>query len=173
MILLAKVGLIAVGTAVAGGALISSEGFVHVKVHEKFPGGHKISIVVPATLATTSMHFVPKRHLREACDKMKEWGPTVTAAIDQLEKMDDFTLVEVTGKDQHVKVSKEHGSIVVDVNDPENTVYVSTPLRAIESTLKEIEVSASEPVRDAGRDFSDSKAKRDTKDSKDSNAEPD
>lgn len=157
MILLAKVGLIAVGTAVAGGALISSEGFVHVKVHEKFPGGHNISIVVPATLATTSMHFVPKRHLREACDNMKEWGPTVTAAIDQLEKMDDFTLVEVEGKDQHVKVSKEHGSIIVDVNDPENTVYVSTPLRAIESTLKEIEVSETETPKAELRGSKDSK----------------
>ncbi len=166
MILLAKVGLIAVGTAVAGGALISSEGFVHVKVHEKFQGGHNISIVVPATLATTSMHFMPKRHLKEACENMKEWGPTAHAAVEQLEKMDDFTLVEVTGKDQHVKVSKEHGSIIVDVNDPENTVYVSTPLRAIEATLKEIEASATEPSRDEGRDFSDSKV------SKDSKAEP-
>jgi hypothetical protein len=157
MILLAKVALIAVGTAVAGGALISSEGFVHVSVHEKGPGGHNISIVVPATLATTSMHFVPKRHLREACDNMKEWGPTVTAAIDQLEKMDDFTLVEVTAKDQHVKVSKEHGSIIVDVNDPENTVYVSTPLRAIEATLKEIEVSETETPKAESRESKDSK----------------
>lgn len=153
MILLAKVALIAVGTAVAGGALISSEGFVHVDVHEKGPGGHNISIVVPATLATTSMHFVPKRHLKEACANMKEWGPTADAAIAQLEKLDDFTLVEVTGKDQHVKISKQHGSIIVDVNDPENTVYVSTPLRAIEATLKEIEESASETSRDAVRDF--------------------
>ena len=164
MILLAKVALIAVGTAVAGGALISSEGFVHVSVHEKGPGGHNITIVAPATLVTTGMHFVPKQHLRVACDNMKDWGPTVTAAIDQLEKMDDFTLVEVTGKDQHVKVSKEHGAIVVDVNDPENTVYVSTPLRAIESTLKEIEVSETETPRAESRD---------SRESRDSSSEPD
>ena len=155
MILLAKVSLIAVGTAVAAGAMISSEGFVQVKVHEKGPGGHNISIVAPATLITGSMRFVPREHLREASEQMKEWGPTAKAIIEQLNQTDDFTLVEVTNKDQHVKVSKEHGSVIVDVNDPENSVYVSTPLRAIESTMDEIEKSGAEAS--SGLDVKDSK----------------
>jgi hypothetical protein len=39
---------------------------------------------------------------------------------------------------QHVRVTKEGGSIVVDVEDHDDTVHVSTPIRAISSTIEQL-----------------------------------
>jgi hypothetical protein len=150
MIFLAKVGLVAVGTAVAAGGIISSEGFVHVQVHQKGPEGHDINIVAPATLMTAGLHFVPRRHLCQASAQMEEWGPVARTAIEQLEEAKDFTLVEVVEKGQHVRVSKTHGAIVVDVDDPNEKVYVSTPLRAIDSTLSQLEANATAEASPTG-----------------------
>lgn len=149
MIFLAKVGLVAVGTAMAAGGIISSEGFVHVQVHEKGPEGHNIDIVAPATLLTAGLHFVPKQHLCQASAQMKEWGPVARTAVEQLEEAKDFTLVEVEGKDEHVKVSKTRGAIVVDVDDTGEKVHVSTPLWVIDSMLKELEEGATAQNRRA------------------------
>jgi hypothetical protein len=41
-------------------------------------------------------------------------------------------------KDDHVRVKKDGGALVVDVNDPDNVVHVSVPLRAAQSSIHEI-----------------------------------
>jgi len=64
--------------------------------------------------------------------------PTVRAALDQLRAGEDITLVEVREPGQHVLVTKDGGSVVVDVADKDETVHVSTPIRAIESTLEQV-----------------------------------
>jgi prephenate dehydrogenase len=37
-----------------------------------------------------------------------------------------------------VLVTKDGGSVVVDVTDRDETVHVSTPIRAIESTIEQV-----------------------------------
>ena len=64
MIFLAKLGVGVLGTVLVAGAAVSSEGFVHVKVHEKQPDGANVNLFIPAALATTALHFVPNRDLR-------------------------------------------------------------------------------------------------------------
>ena len=49
-----------------------------------------------------------------------------------------MTFVEVDQAGQHVRVSESGGSVIVDVDDPNETVHVSAPLRAIGSTLEEL-----------------------------------
>jgi hypothetical protein len=43
-----------------------------------------------------------------------------------------------------VLVSKEGGSVVVDVTDTEETVHVSAPIRAIESTVDQVAAASPE-----------------------------
>jgi hypothetical protein len=138
MILLAKLALGAVGTVVTAGALISSEGFVSVRVHEKKPDGTHLSLIVPAALLNGGLHFVPKDHLQEAGEKVQPWLPTIHAAIDAMKSEGDTTFVEVREENQHVTVATHNGSIVVDVDDDGETVYVSTPLRAIDNAIDQI-----------------------------------
>jgi hypothetical protein len=138
MILLAKVGVGILGTVVAGGAMICSEGFVQVKVHEKQADGTNISLIVPAALVPMTLKFVPNRHLAQASEQLRPYMPLIDAAIPELEDCPDGVLVEVTDPGDHVLIAKRGGSIVVDVNDRNDTVHVAVPLRAVHSAIREI-----------------------------------
>jgi hypothetical protein len=143
MILLAKIGVGFLGTAIVGGAALSSEGFIHVKVHEKEANGTNISLIVPAAAVPVALKFVPDQHLARAAAQMRPYLPVVDAAIPALEKCPDGVLVEVEDPGDHVLVTKSGGSLVVDVNDQQDMVHVSVPLRAAQSSIHEIAAAGS------------------------------
>lgn len=135
MILLAKVGVGFLGTAVVAGAALSSEGFIHVKVREKQANGTKVNLIVPAALLPTVLHFVPKEKLHQGGQDVRQALPIIDAAVPALEDCPDGVLVEVTDPNEHVLVAKSGRSLVVDVDDLEDEVHVSVPLRAAQSTI--------------------------------------
>jgi hypothetical protein len=138
MILLAKLGIGVLGTALVGGAAISSEGFIHVRVHEKQPGGTNITLIVPAALVPVALRFVPREHLADASKDVQQYLPMIDAGIPALEECPDGVLVEVLDPGEHVVIAKSGGSVVIDVNDPGETVHVSVPLRAAHSSIHQI-----------------------------------
>jgi hypothetical protein len=138
MILLAKLALGGLGTIVTAGAMISSEGFVSVRVHEKKADGTHLSIIVPAVVIDEGLQFVPREHLQNASEQLRPWLPTIHAAIDAMRTEKDTTMVEVVEEDQHVTVATRNGAIVVDVDDEGETVHVSAPLRAIDNVVDQI-----------------------------------
>ncbi len=138
MFLLAKLGLGALGTAAVAAAALCSEGFIHVEVHEKHPGGTNINAVVPAALVPVTLNFVPNEHLFKASKDLREFLPIIDAAIPALEDCPDGLLVEVIDSHDHVRVAKRGGSVVVDVNDDDDTVHVSVPLRVAHQSIREI-----------------------------------
>jgi hypothetical protein len=138
MILLGKVALGIAGVTVAGVGLICSEGMIEVNVVEKQPEAHHVYVLAPAALVPTAVHFIPSRKSGHASAELQPWMPTIHAALDQLREIDDVTLVDVTEPGQHVVVSKKGGSIVVDVNDRDETVHISAPIRAISSTIEQV-----------------------------------
>jgi hypothetical protein len=138
MIFLAKLGVGVLGTAVVAGAALASEGFIHVRVHEKNPGGKNISLIVPAAVVPVALHFVPRKDLDQAPRDLQEVLPIIDAAVPELEKCQDGVLVEVVDPGEHVIISKAGGSVVIDVNDHDDTVHVSVPLRAVRSSLHQI-----------------------------------
>jgi hypothetical protein len=144
MILLAKLGIGVMGAALVGGAALSSEGFIHVKVHENQPGGDHISFIVPAAVVPVALRFAPRQHLAEASKDLQQDLPVIDAAIPALEHCPDGVLVEVVDPGEHVVIAKSGGSIVIDVNDPGETVHISVPLRAAESAIHQI--AASGPI---------------------------
>jgi hypothetical protein len=138
MVFLAKIGVGFLGTVLVGTAALSSEGFIHVKVHEKKAGGTNVSLLVPGALAPIALKFVPNHHLAQASAQLRPYLPIVDAAIPALEAAPDGVLVEVMDAQEHVLVRKSGGSIVVDVNDPGEIVHVAVPLQAAQSSLHEI-----------------------------------
>jgi hypothetical protein len=141
VILLGKIALGIVGTAVAGVGVLCSEGMIEVKVVERQPEVHHVYVIAPAMLVPIGMRFAPQRDLSRAAVQIRPWMPTIHAALDQLRESDDVTLVEVKEPGEHVRVAKEGGSIVVDVQDENETVHVSTPIRAISSTIEQLAAS--------------------------------
>lgn len=138
MVILGKIALGMLGTVVAAGAIVSSEGMITVRVREKAPKGTHVFVVAPAMLVPIGLRFVPKENLQEAAARVRPWLPTIRVAIDELEKCDDSTFVEVVDSADHVRVAKSGGSIVVDVDDAGETVHVSVPLRAVRHTIERL-----------------------------------
>jgi hypothetical protein len=144
MLLLGKIGIGFMGTLLVGGAIVSSEGFIHVKVHEKNPNGTHLSLIVPAMIMPVAARFVPRRNLADASANMRQYMPVIDAAISGLRDCaDGTTLVEFVDEDSHVAVVKYGGSIIVDADDPGETVHVAVPLSAMQRTIDEIAVANS------------------------------
>jgi hypothetical protein len=137
-VILAKLGVGMLCVTVTAGSVVMSEGLVHVRVNDKRPDGTHLSLIVPGVLAPTAVFCVPSRHLQEASEQLRPWMPAIRAAVGELKDERDMTFVEVVQADQHVRVSKSGGSVIVDVDSPEETVHVSAPLRAIGSTIEQL-----------------------------------
>ncbi|HXU22003.1 MAG TPA: hypothetical protein VN788_15575 [Verrucomicrobiae bacterium] len=138
MILLGKIVLGIASVGVAGAGLLCSEGLVHVKVVEKQPHGFHMNVIAPAMLAPIAVHFVPSRDLVQATQQIQPYMPVIRAALDGLRHSEDVVFVDVQEPGEHVHVSKSGGSIVVDVNDDDAIVHVSTPIRAVSSTFEQL-----------------------------------
>jgi hypothetical protein len=147
MILLGKVGIGIVGTALAGAGIICSEGMISVNVETRQPEKHHVFVVAPAMLVPIALHFVPKDRLGEQARDVQPWMPTIRAAVDALSESDDITFVEVKEPEQNVRVAKSGGSIVVDVNENDETVHVSTPIRAMSGAIEELAAASPAPTR--------------------------
>jgi hypothetical protein len=146
MMLLAKIVLGVAGTALAGVGVICSEGMIEVKVVERQPEVHHVYVLAPAMLVPIAAHFAPQREMSRAAAEMRPWMPTIRVALDQLRDADDVTFVEVKQPGEHVRVAKVGGSIVVDVEDQDDTVHVSAPIRAISSTIEQIASASGGPT---------------------------
>ena len=138
MILLAKIGVGVLGTAMVAGAALSSEGFIAVKVQEKQADGTHLNLIVPAALVPATLHFVPRVNLQDAGREIRPYLPIIDAAIPALEDCPDGILVEVKDPGEHVLIQKSGGSVVIDVNDHDDIVHVSVPLRAAQSSIHQI-----------------------------------
>jgi hypothetical protein len=144
MILLGKVALGITGSMLAGLGVICSEGMIEVNVVERQPEVHHVYVLAPAMLVPIATHFVPREKMGHAARQLGPYMPAIRAALGQLRNCDDFILVDVKDRDEHVEVQKMGGSLVVDVKDLDETVHVSTPIRAIASTLEQLAASGEE-----------------------------
>jgi len=138
MIFLAKLGVGVLGTALVGAAALASEGFIYVNVQEKQPGGSRVNVLVPAALVPITLRFVPRHNFYDASRDLRTALPIIDAAIPALGDCPDGVLVEVVDPGEHVLVTKHGGSIIVDVNDHDEIVHVSVPLRAAQSAIHQI-----------------------------------
>lgn len=140
--ILGKVAMGAFGVVLVGGALLCSEGFVTLRVHEHQANGTHISIVAPAALLPLGIGFVPQEKRAHMREKIGPYLPMIRVALEELGKSSDATFVEVKDHSDHVSVVKRGGSLVIDVEDPGDTVHVSVPFGAMESAIDELAVGA-------------------------------
>jgi len=137
--ILGKIAMGMLGTLVVGGAVLCSDGFVSVRVNEHARKGSHIFLVVPGALAPIGMKFIPRQGWSEVENQVQPYLPMMRAAVESLSEYPDTTFVEVIDAQDHVRVHKSGDSIVVDVDDPDETVHVSVPLRTVKSVVRELE----------------------------------
>jgi hypothetical protein len=125
------VGTLLLGAALAGGALVYDMGGVWISVKAKKPGGENIRLVVPAAVGPVALWLAPKKDIRKAAKDARPWLPAIKAAAEELRNCPDGPLVEVTNPNEKVRIAKQGGALVIDVDDPNETVHVSVPLKAV------------------------------------------
>jgi len=139
---LSSIVLLACASVVGTTAIVTYEaGAVRISVDEKRQGGDHVHLIVPALLVPIGLHLVPEKEFRKQSAEMREWLPAVKAASQELERCPDATLVEVIGRDEHVSIRKSGDSLLIDVDDPHETVHVSFPVRVVTSAVRRLEAS--------------------------------
>jgi hypothetical protein len=126
--------------------VVCSEGMMEVNVVERKPEVHHVYVLAPAMLLPIAAHFIPREQMGHTAEQLGPSMPTIRAALGQLRECDDFVLVDVKDRDEHVEVQKLGGSLVVDVKDQDETVHVSTPIRTISSTIEQLAASNAESM---------------------------
>lgn len=146
MVPVAKIGGWFLGTLLVAGGILSSQGFVHVRVEEQRKNGTHLRLVVPAMVVPIALKLVPGRDIADGASQVRPWLPAIDAAAEGLGNCADGPLVEVDDPSEWVSVVKSGGSLVVDVSDPNEHVYVSVPIATLQSAANAL-ASRAEPDR--------------------------
>ncbi|HEU5180855.1 MAG TPA: hypothetical protein VFW45_08680 [Candidatus Polarisedimenticolia bacterium] len=136
--------LAAAGVAtILAGSFVLSQGMIRVSVDEHRDGGDHIHLMVPGAIVPAALAFIPAREIgRHMPLEAKRHLPVVEAALQEISRLPDCTLVEVEGRDEHVRIRIEDGRVVIDVNDRGDEVHVTMPLSTARSVLRKIQSAA-------------------------------
>jgi len=132
---IASTTVLAVG---AGAVYVYRDGMIDVHVQEKEPGGTAIHVMVPTVFVRVVLAFVPLSPDMRPGPEVRPWWPVVEAASSAIAGAPDGVFVQVDGPDEHVRIAKEDGRLVVDVDDTDARVRVSVPVRAVEYVVRRI-----------------------------------
>ena len=135
------IGKILLGATLAT-AVVMKDGVIEVNVQEKRPEGSHVHLYLPATVATWGMHLAPKEKLTGHLRGQQENLALAHVAVRELEKLPDAVLVQVDSTREHVRIATRSGSLVVDVDDPGETVHVHVPIRAARKVIEDLQASA-------------------------------
>ncbi len=112
-------------------------GIAVINVHDKVHGKH-VFVPVPVGLMNFGLNMIPGEMLSQVTNDLGPHRKIVQALANELENMPDTDFVEVQGRNQHVLVSKNGGNLIIDVQTPEETVYVSVPIRSTSSIVAKL-----------------------------------
>jgi hypothetical protein len=129
------------GTTLMAGALVMHEGVITVNVREKWPDGSHVRLFVPATVVGLGMSLAPKSKIEHATRHARKYLPLARIGAEELAKCPDFVLVEVKDRDEHVRIQKVGGRLLVDVDSPREEVHVAVPLKTVISALRDLEAA--------------------------------
>jgi hypothetical protein len=138
MVLLGKIALGFGATVVMAGAYTFREGLIRVDVDETHGKGQHLHVWAPAALVPMAMHFVPRNQMMRAGDHAGKYMPLVHAVAKELQKYPEAELVEVQDGRQYVHIRTHDGKLVIDAEEPGQTVHVSCPLSTIDDVSREL-----------------------------------
>jgi hypothetical protein len=138
MVLLAKIALGFGATVVMAGAYTFREGLIRVDVDETRGEEHHVHVWVPAAMVPMAMHFVPRNQMLRAGERSEKFMPLVHAVAKELQNYPDAELVEVHDGEQYVRIRTHDGNLMIDAEEPGQTVHVSCPLATIDDVSREL-----------------------------------
>ena len=139
--LLAKLALGFCSTVAVAGVYTFHDGIMRVDADSNSDQRH-VHIWLPAAIVPMAMHVVPSHHLNHAAAQIGPWMPTLRALTKELKRYPDAEFVEVEDGNQHVRIRTQHGKLLIDVTEPDETVHVACPLSMIEEVSSQLEAQA-------------------------------
>lgn len=128
-------------TTVAFAAIaISRHGTVSVDLEEE-DGGRR-SLALPGTLVETGVHLLPDEVIRDVLADAPELSrvlPAVRVACRELDDATDGVLVDIEAPDERVRIRKEDGHLVVEVDGAADDLEVRVPLATVQAVLDIVE----------------------------------
>lgn len=108
---------------------VRSGGLITVDVHPK-DASPSFRVPVPAAFINA---FADAATFHDVdCDgELEAWRPALQAAMDEFHRYPDMTFLEIEDYDDHVRVRKVAGKLVVDIDSRDARVRVAVPPRTV------------------------------------------
>ena len=89
-----------------------------------------------------AMHMVPSRHFRHMGEEAQRFMPLLHVIAKELDRYPEAEFVEIQDGPQHARVRTHNGSLLVDVDEPDEHVHVACPLVTIDDIATQLASSA-------------------------------
>ncbi|MCL6567094.1 MAG: hypothetical protein K6U09_11815 [Acidobacteriia bacterium] len=139
MAVLGKILLGLLGAVVLAVVLAYSEGAVVVRVTAHQPAGENVNLFLPAAPLPLTLKLIPNTHFPQLPPEARAVLPALVEAAQHLETTPDFVLAEVERIGERVHIEKRGRKLIVEVESPDESVYVEIPLRTIAQVMSEVE----------------------------------
>ncbi|HSE42360.1 MAG TPA: hypothetical protein VLH08_16460 [Acidobacteriota bacterium] len=116
-------------------------GIAIIDVRDKVSGKH-VFVPVPVGLVNASVNMLPGHVLNQVRGNLGTHHKIVRQLSIELEKIPDTNFVEIQKGDEHVLVSKNGRNLVIDVDTPEQSIYVRVPIRSTSDLLAKVAAAA-------------------------------
>ena len=142
MLFIAKAAIGAGATLALVGAWVFHEGIIRVDVDEARSGGSHVHFWVPATTVSTGLRLAPRRYVRQATDKSRDYLPVLREISKGLQKYPNAELLDVRDASNHVHVSVKGGQLYLDAVSDDENIHISCPTVTLEHVADRLEDAA-------------------------------
>ena len=134
--LFATAATLTLATVGSVAAVVYGAGTVSVEVQ---PGdGSQLSLGVPAALVYVAVALAPDELLSDFHREVQPLWPTVEAAAREMDGWPDFVLLEARSGEEHVRIAKQDGKMLIEVLSRDERVRVAIPTGAVHRVVRKL-----------------------------------
>jgi hypothetical protein len=112
-------------------------GIAVIDVRDKVGGKH-VFVPVPVGLVNSGIDMLPGNMLQQVRGDLGRHHAIIKKLSVELEKMPDTDFVEIQTKRERILVSKSGRNLIVDVDTPEESIYVRVPIRSTGALMSKL-----------------------------------
>ncbi len=131
-----------IGTTSYAAHRVATAGSLTVEVHEKGPDGAKVFVWVPAIVIEIAAPFVGLAVPNGALDEIEPYLPLVRAVSDEFMSLPDVVFVEVTSRDEQIRIEKSGHRLRILVDNRHESLRLDLPLRSIAMIARSLDRAA-------------------------------
>jgi hypothetical protein len=146
--MLLKIGIVAGAVALCLFTIVSiavyQAGFLIVDVQSNSSDGHFFA-PVPMFAVNLTMDLIPNYRLQQFSTHLLASASLLQQTGKNLNDCPDGVFVEVDQRNQHVRVEKSNGNILIHAITPEQKIFIQVPIASTTRTLTRlVEISESQ-----------------------------